>query len=109
MYYLITSVLFIAGLTIFILHHYVTNSKSLTEGTKSEILEKQENQKLFYSKVIAICLAITLIISAMGAFIPSNTEEYDPNKCYWCEGSGMYEDAYGKLHYCSHCHGSGRQ
>ncbi|MBE6566778.1 MAG: hypothetical protein E7659_06715 [Ruminococcaceae bacterium] len=110
LYYVIMTVLFAAGLTIYIVHHYVTNLKTLTEGTKSEILEKREKQKLFYGKVIAVCLGIVIVITLLCA-IPTNNnnDDYDPYECFWCNGTGMAEDAYGKLHYCSHCHGSGRQ
>lgn len=107
--YFITTILFIAGVAIYILLHYANDDKQNSNLSKTEILEKKAKNRLFYSNVIAICLAIALIISAMVAFIPRNTEEYDPYKCYWCEGSGMYVDEYGRLHYCSHCHGSGKR
>lgn len=119
LYYVLTTVLFAVGLTIFIVHHYVTNSKSLTEGTKSEILEKREKQKLFYSKVIAVCLGIVIVITLL-CKIPSGGNSSGTGTCDVCGGSGTVtskilgqgsgiQNGFDTYYRCGACHGTGRK
>ena len=64
------------------------------------------------SKVITsiITLAIVIAICLFAKAMPKNDEEFDPNKCYWCEGMGfvLIEEG-GDLHRCSHCNGTGKR
>ena len=39
----------------------------------------------------------------------SSTAQESADECFWCNGTGMSEDANGKLHRCLHCHGTGKQ
>ena len=64
------------------------------------------------SKIIAtiITLAIVVALGFVAKIMPKNNEEFDPNKCYWCEGMGFYlVEEGGDLKMCSHCHGTGKR
>ena len=113
LYYIIFSGLFAIGLSIYIAQHYKSNFKSLTEGTKSEILEKQEKLKLFYSKVIAICLIIVIVMTSLSIMTESAYSDSDPDgidrwtQCYKCNKTGRVRNDLGYYVTCPRCNGAG--
>lgn len=118
LYYILLTAIFAVGLTIYIAQHHVSNSKKSTEGTKSEILQKQEKQKLFYSKVIAVCLGIVIVMTLLCA-IPTKSSN-GTGTCDVCGGDGVVtskilgqgsgiQSGFDTYYRCGACHGSGRK
>ena len=65
------------------------------------------------TKTIALLCTLALVIGlcVIGKFTPHNNEEFDSNKCYWCEGEGFVwsDKNFTDLIPCSHCHGTGKR
>lgn len=60
--------------------------------------------------ILIVCLVVALIFTFIMNALPKNNEEFDPNKCYWCEGEGFYiTEKGGDVKKCSHCNGSGKR
>lgn len=74
------------------------------------ISTKDDNGKTRATALICT-FAVIVGICAIARFIPSgNNEEFDPDKCYWCDGMGLYMiEEGGKLYRCSHCNGTGKR
>lgn len=87
--FFITSIIFGIGLLIFIVAHYIQSSPSSDNCTAEEILEKRERIKLFYSKVIAICLAIAVVLTLLITLFPSNNNSGDCGHAS-CKANGPF-------------------
>lgn len=65
------------------------------------------------TKSIALICTFSVVIGlcVISKFTPHNNEEFDPNKCYWCEGEGFIwtDENFTDLIPCSHCHGTGKR
>ena len=107
-YYVILTVLFGIGLTVFIAADYKEKFQNLNRGNIEKLVKEMEQRKLFYSKIIAICLAIMVLFTLFVHMMPGGTSDNDNDgKCYRCHGAGMVNNGFLDFDTCPACRGTG--
>ena len=109
--FLIT-LIFMGGGVVYILIHHHDSEKKNVQLTKSETLKKRAKNKMLYSNVMAIILAVSILLSFAVAF-SQKSDHSDPDgidgwtTCYKCSGSGKVRNDLGYYVRCPRCNGVG--
>jgi len=109
--FLISTTLLIIGVIIIAVVRYIDDTRSSGQKNKAQILEKKRKNKVLYSKLIAVCLAIAIVITPLSTVM--RNENSDPDgidgwtQCYKCNKTGKVRNDVGFYVTCPRCDGVG--
>lgn len=65
----------------------------------------------YIGRAVSIALIVAILFTSFVVVLPKGgSEEFDPDKCYWCDGYGYYiTEEGGRPYTCSHCNGTGHR